>query len=152
MRQHIVVLHLLLWLSSLTQSTELTSFLCKDTFSMDNRITIILLILLLAISSSHMVCSKHFDSGSSRRPERTSLLLSNPSDPRQTALSAATFAALRAATDSLQQMRTGSAILCRRSFGCLYTQDQLNQTRAALDTYLEELRIFHHPQTTTIRE
>ena len=49
---------------------------------MDNRVTIILLIVLLAISSSHMICSKHFDSESSSRRERSSLFLPSPFDPQ----------------------------------------------------------------------
>ena len=113
-------------------------FFYREALEMDNRITIILLIVLLAISSSHMICSKHFDSESSSRRERTCLFLSSPFDPQPGDVIGRLRTAPRAPKDGPQQINIGSRILYKSRLGYFYTQNRLNQTRAAPDSYLED--------------
>ena len=122
----------------LSESMQLTSFSYKEVLRMDNRLTIVLLIVLLAISSSHIICSKHFDSESSTRLKRTSVFLPSPLEPEPAQVIGRDRTAPQAAKDAIQHINTGSRILYKSRLGCLYTQNRLNYTRAAPDRYLAE--------------
>ena len=107
---------------------------------MDNRITIALLILLLAISSLHLIFSKHFQYPPSKESTELELFLPQP-------LAQRTAQAVQGESDErlklgFARVRIGPSVLYKNHFGCLYTQSQLNQILGHPDRYWAEMRKF----------
>lgn len=109
---------------------------------MDNRITIALLILLLAVSSLHLVFSKHFQHPPSRESTELGLFL-----PQAFAQRTAQAAQREGESDEglrlgFARVEIGSSVLYKNHFGCLYTHSQLNQILSHPDRYCAEMRAF----------
>ena len=102
---------------------------------MDNRITLALLIMLLVISSCHLICSERFEIRSSGHREDVSGFPPNPFGRQSRTAVGNGFAATETTRNGFEQLIVGSRVLFRSSFGCLYTRAELNQMPDASDRY-----------------
>ena len=109
---------------------------------MDNRITIALLILLLAISSLHLIFSRHFQYPPSRESTELELFLPHPFTQRTAQAVQREGASDERLKLGFARVKIGSSVLHRNHFGCLYTQSQLNQILRHPDRYWAEMRKF----------
>ena len=109
---------------------------------MDNRITIAVLLLLLALSSSHLAFSKRFQLPPAKRSQDLGLFLPRP-------FAQGTAQAVQSAAESaellklgLTMVKVGSNVLYKNRLGCLYTRRQLNRILNRPDRYRAEMRKF----------